>query len=1520
MLNFNFYIKASGPDDFTTGSDHLWSDGEWHQVYPLRDRDFGIVYEDDWPRRRKILSGDLQFVDRIVNGSRVLDYERLSQVASRDIKLSIKIDRITDIGTEELWLGYFSLSDGKHNPSKGIFSVTPTVDDAYRTILENKDYEINIANLYGREVLTVNFRSETILAISNITQLSADDYKLENPYPSIRQSWDLYTAYPVAEISETNQEYEGVNYWDNYTGRFLDLYGEDIGLYRIWIWRKEIFREDPGAGWQDEAYFNNPGVWSKPVSEKQIIETQVGNGRALRFTDVIQYIVRYIMNLNQKTAKYRSTFFDSDPTPESKFSTPMPYDSTKTYSELVSENYVTGETNILTGLCFFPKSEVPIRSDRATVCMISFSDLIDGLKNLFNVDWYIDDEGYLRIEHYSWFDEDSISIDLTTLSDGRYINKLTETTYDKGEMPSRDHFTMPDTGGVDFRGKDIIYDQARGVDDQREISTSISTDIEYIIHHEDKVDFEKYAMVVTSGGVILSETGELSGREIANGHLSWANLHKRYWMHGRPYKNGNINGVDVDFKGFVPTVIQQEIIFPALSVDPMKLIKTEVGSGRPLEMSYRFSDSTYRVSLAYPDIDVTTNLTPVVVTDDVTEVVTSTAVCGGSIVSGGPILAKGCCWRPGTFGVPTIDDSKTEDGTGTDDFVSHLTGLNPGTTYRVRAYAVNSHGVGYGLSRVFTAGSIAAPVVVTGTISEIQPTSAKCGGTVTYEGSSSVIERGACWSSTGVPDITGYHQSSGTGSGAFTVDLTGLSAGVVYDIRTYAINEYGVSYGQIASFITASLSPPTVATDNPTYIRQNSVTFSGLAITEVGSSISERGFIYCLDSIGRDPDYSLDTVLDAGDGEGSFTASTNYPTVLLEPNTAYRVRAYAINEFGIGYGNTKNFTTLDLATPTVQTVRVYNILTDAVTIDGLITSNGGWTLTYGFCYKKATTGDPTVADTNVYLGSGTWVTNFSSTIGSLDPGAYRIRVYVQFSGGYVYGETMAFSLAEGDQLLAVSTDTGISVYGRTATASGSAISGDTISESGLLIRVASQGIPTTALYSAKYTNSSGGNGAFSYTFTGLTASTNYYVRAYAMIDSVPYYGDYRLFKSGAAIPPTVTTRVTSWVGGDKAYAGGNITAGDAAITARGVCWIQATTGNPTTANDKTTDGTGAGVFDSTLSVLTAGLTYRYRAYAVTADGTTYGTTLSFNTMTFYPPNVVSRFVEDIGPFSAKMSGFAISENTITARGFLLKQASSGDPTLSDTVVSSDSGQGYFEEVIDGLAGETDYRIRAYATDGVGTGYGETRGFTTRSVLPVVSDAEIYSITGDGFWISASITDEGGSAIEQCGVCYYTGSYVGPADVEDYVVLSNGVSQEFSVYVRGYIFPSTSVQFRVFAQNAYGIGYGSNQNQTTTAGYRAVVTTGGIVIQQTSAIVGGNVIDEGDQTVVSKGICWLAGTSHPMVGDNPVSGGSGLGAYYCQMTGLTANITYTVCAYATDTLGYTSYGQAKTFTTLQEEPE
>ncbi|MFA5432851.1 MAG: hypothetical protein WC319_08275, partial [Candidatus Paceibacterota bacterium] len=852
MLNYNFYIKASGPDDFTTGSDHLWSDGEWHKVYPLKGREAGIDYEDDWPRRRRILNDSIQFLDRVVNGSKVHDYEYLTKVSSEDVELLFKIERVTDDGAEDFWTGYFSWADGENNPSRGIFTVTPTVYDEYKSVKENGDRKINIANLRGYDDIKINLYSKPELAISEITTYDEhEDYKLYHN-PPMWQAWDLFTDYPVAVIDEKNQEYEGVNYWDNYTGKYRDEYGDLIDDYHIFIFRKETFRVYPGEGWEDETYRSKlnwggiPGVWSKPIAEKQTIERIVGNGRATTLRNVIGYILRDVMSPSTKLPKYRSTFFDNDPVPTSKLTVPLPYDDGKTFSDLVNENYVTGETNLLSGLYFFPKSEVPEQSDPATKCMISFNELMDELHNIFNVYWYIDEDGYLRIEHDSWFEDNEVGIDLTTLEGGKYINKIDKTSYNETDRVSREHFSFPEAGGVDFIGRDIVYDKTRQEDNQNDIRSNVSTDMEYLLHNEDEADSEGFAMVLTDAGFIVEEKGELSGVTIANGHLSWANLHKRYWMHGRPYKSGSINGFDVDFKSVKYNITQDEIVFPALEIDPLKIIKTNVGNGRPQNMSYRLVDGTFHITIGYNDVAIEPVVLPVVITDDVSDVVTTTATCGGSIVSGGPILAKGCCWRPGTFGVPTIENSKTEDGSGTDDFVSYLTGLNPGTTYRVRAYAVNAHGVGYGLSRVFTAGSISAPVVVTGTISEIQPTSAKCGGTVTYEGSSSVTERGACWSSTGVPDITGYHQSSGTGPGAFTVDLTGLSAGVVYDIRTYAINEYGVSYGKIASFITASLSPPTVATDNPTNVRQNSATFSGLAITEVGSSISERGFIYCL--------------------------------------------------------------------------------------------------------------------------------------------------------------------------------------------------------------------------------------------------------------------------------------------------------------------------------------------------------------------------------------------------------------------------------------------------------------------------------------------------------------------------------------------------------------------------------------------------------------------------------------------------------------------------------------------------
>lgn len=97
------------------------------------------------------------------------------------------------------------------------------------------------------------------------------------------------------------------------------------------------------------------------------------------------------------------------------------------------------------------------------------------------------------------------------------------------------------------------------------------------------------------------------------------------------------------------------------------------------------------------------------------------------------------------------------------------------------------------------------------------------------------------------------------------------------------------------------------------------------------------------------------------------------------------------------------------------------------------------------------------------------------------------------------------------------------------------------------------------------------------------------------------------------LPILITTAITS-ITGTSAQSGGNITAdGGTAVTARGVCWN--TAANPTTANSKTADGSGTGVFSSYVIGLTAGATYYIRAYATNSAGTAYGNELSFTTTT-----------------------------------------------------------------------------------------------------------------------------------------------------------------------------------------------------------------------------------------------------------------------------------------------------------------
>ena len=98
----------------------------------------------------------------------------------------------------------------------------------------------------------------------------------------------------------------------------------------------------------------------------------------------------------------------------------------------------------------------------------------------------------------------------------------------------------------------------------------------------------------------------------------------------------------------------------------------------------------------------TTSQLPTVTTTVVSNIAATSATCGGNVTSdgGASVTARGVCWS--TSSNPTISDSHTEDGTGTGNFTSSLTGLTTSITYYVRAYATNSWGTAYGNEVIFT--------------------------------------------------------------------------------------------------------------------------------------------------------------------------------------------------------------------------------------------------------------------------------------------------------------------------------------------------------------------------------------------------------------------------------------------------------------------------------------------------------------------------------------------------------------------------------------------------------------------------------------------------------------------------------------------------------------------------------------------------------------------------------------------------------------------------------------------------
>jgi uncharacterized protein (TIGR02145 family) len=134
-------------------------------------------------------------------------------------------------------------------------------------------------------------------------------------------------------------------------------------------------------------------------------------------------------------------------------------------------------------------------------------------------------------------------------------------------------------------------------------------------------------------------------------------------------------------------------------------------------------------------------------------------------------------------------------------FSDKTVSLNTNYTYRV--YSFNKVGKSIQYSNEVSIKTINLPTLTTTAITDISVNSAKSGGSISSDGSSSITAKGVVWGTAINPTITlSTKTSDGTGTGAFSSSITGLAANTKYYVRAYATNTAGTSYGDELSLTT----------------------------------------------------------------------------------------------------------------------------------------------------------------------------------------------------------------------------------------------------------------------------------------------------------------------------------------------------------------------------------------------------------------------------------------------------------------------------------------------------------------------------------------------------------------------------------------------------------------------------------------------------------------------------------------------------------------------------------------------
>jgi uncharacterized protein (TIGR02145 family) len=935
---------------------------------------------------------------------------------------------------------------------------------------------------------------------------------------------------------------------------------------------------------------------------------------------------------------------------------------------------------------------------------------------------------------------------------------------------------------------------------------------------------------------------------------------------------------------------------------------------------YYFSPfATNSVGTGYGKQDSLTTLNiPIISTAAISSIEQTTAVCGGNITSdgGANVTARGVCWSTSANPAITLT-TKTNDGSGTGTFTSNITGLTAGTTYHVRAFATNAVGTAYGSDITFIAATtISAPAITTSGISGIAITTAIGGGTVTSDGGAVVTARGVCWSSATNPSLTDPKTTDGAGTGLFVSNITGLTAGTTYHLRAYATNSVGTSYGFDIIFTTNTVPViPSVTTAEITAVTQTSASGGGNVTSDGGAAVTERGVCW---STLANPTITDSKTTDTP-GVGLFTSNMTG----LTAGTTYHVRAYATNSMGTSYGSDITYTTNTVPViPSVTTTSISAITQTTASSGGNVTSDGGASITErGICYN--TSSNPTIAHSKI-VATGTTGT-FTSNLTGLTAGtAYYVKAYAINSVGTAYGNEVLFTTT--------SSGGGIIFNPGLTYGSVSDIDGNLYKT----IAIGSQVWMAENLKTTKYNDGSTipnvtDNSAWAALTTGAysdyantPANSSIYGRLYNWY-SAASNNPKNVCPTGWHVPTDAEwTILTVYLGGESIAGGKLKETGNTSWTipntgADNSTGFSAIPGGRRRQLDSNFDGGAYYGFwwSSTEQTIEAGysreIAYDNSSFIRIWDYKRSGLSIRcIQDLVQILPVVTTSTTTSITQTTAASGGNVTSDGgaSITERGICYNTSS--NPTLADSKLIATGTTGTFTSNLTGLTAGTTYYVKAYATNSVGTAYGNQVIFTTSLAAALPGMATLYpiNITSNSATLGGQVISDGNATVTERGVVYSTSQDPTTANIK--VIIGAGVGA-FSTTVFG-LTSGITYYVRAYGINSQGTGYGPQSDFTVGQSQTipSVTTSAATNISDKGAKLGGEVTSSGNALVSDLGIVY-ATTANPTTANTKISCGGGSGIFSTQISNLTAGTTYHVRAYATNSIG-TAYGSDLVITT------